>query len=118
MDFSETIVVYDIKVGRFSQLNEYMNLCEYQRSMSFTDLCPRSLIFKLQFSRARFDLGHICPPLRNSSNTLFSRLILILSLQIKISHVPACYLEVIAIVRFHTFHSQQKTICESRDIFG
>ena len=23
MDFSETIVVYDIKVGRFSQLNEY-----------------------------------------------------------------------------------------------
>ena len=32
MDFSETIVVYDIKVGRFSQLNEYMNLYEYQRS--------------------------------------------------------------------------------------
>ena len=26
MDFSETIVVYDIKVGRFIQLNEYMNL--------------------------------------------------------------------------------------------
>ena len=25
MDFSETIVVYDIKVGRFSLLNEYMN---------------------------------------------------------------------------------------------
>ena len=24
MDFSETIVVYDIKIGRFSQLNEYM----------------------------------------------------------------------------------------------
>ena len=32
MDFSETIVVYDIKVGRCSQLNEYMNLYEYQRS--------------------------------------------------------------------------------------
>ena len=30
LDFSETIVVYDIKVGRFSQLNEYMNLYEYQ----------------------------------------------------------------------------------------
>ena len=28
MDFSETIVVYDIKVGRFSQLNVY--LYEYQ----------------------------------------------------------------------------------------
>ena len=24
MDFSETIVIYDIKVGRCSQLNEYM----------------------------------------------------------------------------------------------
>ena len=29
MDFSETIVVYDIKVGRYSQLNEYMKLYEY-----------------------------------------------------------------------------------------
>ena len=26
MAFSETIVVYDIKVGRLSQVNEYMNL--------------------------------------------------------------------------------------------
>ena len=32
MDFSETIVVYDIKVGSFDQLNKYMNLHEYQRS--------------------------------------------------------------------------------------
>ena len=36
--FSETIVVYDIKIGRFSQLNQYMNLYEYQRSRSFIDL--------------------------------------------------------------------------------
>ena len=35
IDFSETIVVYDVKVGRFSQLNEYVNLYEYQRSRSF-----------------------------------------------------------------------------------
>ena len=35
MDFSETIVVFDIKVGRRSQLNENMNLYEYQRSKSF-----------------------------------------------------------------------------------
>ena len=28
MDFSDTIVVYDIKIGRCSQLNEYMNLYE------------------------------------------------------------------------------------------
>ena len=47
MDFSETIVVYDIKVGRFSQLTEYMNLYEYQRSRSFIDLHPRSLRFNI-----------------------------------------------------------------------
>ena len=37
MDFSETILVYDIKVtvGRCSQLNEYMKLYEYQSSRSF-----------------------------------------------------------------------------------
>ena len=40
MDFSETIVVYYIKVGRCSQLNEYMKLYEYQRSRSFFDLGP------------------------------------------------------------------------------
>ena len=47
MDFSETFVVFDIKVGRFSQLNEYMNLYEYQRSWSFIDLCPRSFRFNI-----------------------------------------------------------------------
>ena len=40
MNFSETVVVYDIKVGRCSQLNEYMKLYEYQRSRSFIDLGP------------------------------------------------------------------------------
>ena len=34
MDFSEPIV-YEIKVGRYSQPNEYMKLYEYQRSRSF-----------------------------------------------------------------------------------
>ena len=38
MDFSETIVICDIKVGRCSNLNEYMKLYEYQRSRSVTDL--------------------------------------------------------------------------------
>ena len=33
--FSETIVVYGIKFGRCSQLNEYMKLYEYQRLRSF-----------------------------------------------------------------------------------
>ena len=36
MDFSETIVVCDIKVGRISLLDEYMNHYEYQRSRSFS----------------------------------------------------------------------------------
>ena len=53
MDFSETVVFHDIKVGRFSQLNEYMNLYEYQRSRSFIDLGPNypdSKIFNFFFS--------------------------------------------------------------------
>ena len=47
MDFSETIVVYDIRVGRLIQLNEYMNIYEYQRSRSFIDLLPKSLRFNI-----------------------------------------------------------------------
>ena len=38
ISFSETIVVYDIKFVRCSQLNEYMKLYEYQRSRSLIDL--------------------------------------------------------------------------------
>ena len=40
MDFSETIVVYNIKVGIYNQLNEYMKLYEYQRSRSLIDIGP------------------------------------------------------------------------------
>ena len=53
MDFSETVVVYDIKGGRCSQLNEY-EAYEYQRSRSrsFIDLGPNlsDLIFLNFFS--------------------------------------------------------------------
>ena len=54
MDCSGTVVVYDVKVSRCSQLNEYMNLYEYQRSKSFIDLEPSSQkfnIFKLVYLR-------------------------------------------------------------------
>ena len=54
MDFSETVVAYDVKVGRCSSLNDYMNICEYQRSRSFINLDPRSLrfnFFKFLFIR-------------------------------------------------------------------
>ena len=40
MDFLETIVVHDIKVGRCSQLNKYMKLIEYQRSRRLIDVGP------------------------------------------------------------------------------
>ena len=58
MDFAETIEVYDVKIGRCSKLNDYMNLYEYQRSRSFIDLSPRSLrfnIFKFLFLRNCLD---------------------------------------------------------------
>ena len=45
MYFSDTVVVYDIKVGRCSKVNECMNLYEYQRSRSFIDLGRMSLRF-------------------------------------------------------------------------
>ena len=41
VDFSESIAVYDLKVGRCGQLNEFMKVCEYKRSKSFLDLGPR-----------------------------------------------------------------------------
>ena len=42
MDFSETIVVCDVKVGRWcSQLNEYMKRYEYQRSRTLIDPGPK-----------------------------------------------------------------------------
>ena len=40
MDFLETIIIYDVKIGRCSQLNEYMKFYEYQRSRSLIDLGP------------------------------------------------------------------------------
>ena len=60
MDFSETIVVYDIKVGRFSLLNEYMNHYEYQRSRSFTS-SKVTQIQHLQSSFAQKPLGRLKP---------------------------------------------------------
>ena len=45
--FSETIVVYYIKIGRCSQLNKYTKFYEYQRSRSFIDLRPKSLRFNI-----------------------------------------------------------------------
>ena len=65
MDFSENVLVYDIKVGRCCQLNVYMNLFEYQRSRSFIDFGPRSLrfnTFKLIFLRPMEAIFYVEPP--------------------------------------------------------
>ena len=52
---------YDIKVGRYSQLNEYINRYEYQRSRSFIDLRPRSQIQHFQTSFTQKPLGQLKP---------------------------------------------------------
>ena len=59
MDFSEIIVVYDIKVGRCCQLNEYMKLYEYQRSRTFIDIGPNHSysIFFIFFSSVTADFN-------------------------------------------------------------
>ena len=68
MDFSETIVVYDIKVDRCSQLNEYMKLYKCKRSRSLIGFGPNlsdSIYLNVFFSittrpiEAKF---HVAPP--------------------------------------------------------
>ena len=49
VDYSETVAA-DIKVGIQSKLNEYRKI--YQRSRSFFDLCPESLISNIFCSEA------------------------------------------------------------------
>ena len=66
--FLEIIVVCAIRVGKWSQLNEYMKLYEFQRSRSFNDLGPShsDLIFSNFFSsitaRPREAEFHLEPP--------------------------------------------------------
>ena len=46
VDFSETIAVSDLKIGRSRPLNECMKVYMYGRSRSFLDLGPRSCTYK------------------------------------------------------------------------
>ena len=57
VDYSETIEVYDIKVGTYRKLTEYMEIYIYQRSRSFYDLCLRSLRMKLQTPDCQCEWG-------------------------------------------------------------
>ena len=46
VDFSETFVACDLKVGRCRQLVDLMKECEYLRSRSFLDLGPMSFTYE------------------------------------------------------------------------
>ena len=54
-DFSETIVVYDIKIGRFSQLNEYMKLMSTKGQDHLLTLVQ---ISQIQYFRTSFLKNH------------------------------------------------------------
>ena len=46
-DFQETIEAYEVKVGTYSQINEYMMIYDNPVSVSLIDLCPGSLRFNI-----------------------------------------------------------------------
>ena len=63
-DVQETIEAPEVKVGTYSQINEYMTIYDNPRSRSFIDLCPRSLRLNIfnQFSfPKKKTLGHLKP---------------------------------------------------------
>ena len=65
IDVSETIVVYDIKVGRCCQFNEYMKLYACL-PLGHLYLTYSTLLLCIQFSRSIIDLGRsqadsVCP---------------------------------------------------------
>ena len=47
MDFAETIVSCDLKVGRCRQLIEEIKVCEYSRSRSYLDFDPRPFTYEI-----------------------------------------------------------------------
>ena len=71
MDFSETIVVYDIRVGKFSQLNEYMKLYEYQRSRQSHSDSTFSNFFGSETARPIEAKVHMEPPWDVGNENLF-----------------------------------------------
>ena len=78
MDITETMVVYDIKVGRYSQINEYMNLLNIKgNSLTFVQGHSDSTFsnfFSLETARPIEPKFHIVPSwdggLKVSSNGL------------------------------------------------
>ena len=57
IDFSETIAACDLKVGRYRQLIEKINVCEYTRSRSFLGLGPK--LFYISKLKLAFLRNHL-----------------------------------------------------------
>ena len=70
-------LVYYIKVGSCSQLNEYMKLYEYQRSRSFIDLDPNpsDSIFLIFFSSISADFNILSTQVSNTGPLVLYRTI-------------------------------------------
>ena len=59
VDFQETVEACEVKVGTYSQINEYLIIYENTRSGSFIDLCPTfSNFFFLENTRLFEDKFH------------------------------------------------------------
>ena len=72
MDFSETIVVYDIKSGRCNQLNEYNNFHEYQISIVKVTHSIFSNFFSLETTRLIEAKFHMKPPWFWKNDSVFN----------------------------------------------
>ena len=57
-DFSETIEVCDLKVGRYRQLIDLMKVCEYRRSRLLLTLTQGLVHTKIQTGFSQKLLGH------------------------------------------------------------
>ena len=58
VDFSETIVVCDLKIGRCRQLIELMKVCKYYMPRSFFTMTQGHLHMKSKTCFSKISLGH------------------------------------------------------------
>ena len=60
-------------------------------------------LFACFVERARYDMGHIWPPLKISSNVVFSISHLLNKIKLRTEHVPACRKKSYSFSLFHAF---------------
>ena len=63
VDFTETIAACDLKIGRYRNVNELMEICDYSRSRSFLDLGQRSITYEnlIYICLSQKPLSHLQP---------------------------------------------------------